>query len=91
MPDTWEEIIDDKHGIHAAISVPDILKEQGYREATGNIIHPNPQKVLPLLDHKYQLEISVDDGKFVQYSDGKGTYVNFDDWLSFLQSIAIMF
>lgn len=83
VPDTWEEIIDDKHSIHAAISVPDILKEQGYREATGNIIHPTPQEVLPLLDHKYQLEISVDDGKFVQYSDGKGTYVNFDDWLSF--------
>ena len=76
-PDDWVEEIDDKNSINAVIEVPEKIKTDGFKQATGKIIKVSEQGIVHLLEEDYHPKKSLDNEEIIQYRGADEMYLYF--------------
>lgn len=77
VPDNWIEKIDDKNSINAVIEVPEKIKKDGFKQATGKILKVNESGIVQLLEEDYQPKKTLDNEEIIQYRGADEMYLYF--------------
>lgn len=77
VPDSWKEDIDEYNSIDAEITIPDYIKEKGFRKSYADIIVINQERLLALLEDYYHPHKEIDDEYVIQYLGNDDMYLYF--------------
>lgn len=68
VPESWEEVFDERNSISAEINIPDGIREYGFLKASGNIFLPQEDDVLPLFEDFYKPYKVKEHGYMTEYA-----------------------